>query len=135
AHGGRPRVFLAALGSYADHGAATGFAANLFAAGGIDTVIGTGASDELVERWRASAAAVACLCSSAQSCTDEAAAAAAALKAVGVRLLWLVGEPGVRLGTDHSAGVDGYLQPGCDALEVLARTLDMIGAPPEGDDH
>lgn len=126
----RPRVFLAALGGPAEHSAATGFAAGLFAAGGIETVTGRGSSDELVEQWRAADTGVACLCSSAAHYAEHAAAEAAALKAAGVGLLWLVGEPGERLDTDLCAGVDGYLHDGCDAVAALSRTLDALGVRP-----
>lgn len=125
--GQRPRVLLAALGG-AEHGQAASFAANLFRAGGIEAVTATGTGDELVGAVQAGALAVACLVGAEAVPLESAAAEAAGLKAAGVRLLWLVGEPGALLGPDPAAGVDGYLYSGCDALEVLRRTLDAIGA-------
>jgi methylmalonyl-CoA mutase len=124
----RPHVFLAALGDFAAHADAVSFAAKLFHAGGIETVSASGAPDELIDAWQRSGAVVACLCASDDGYAAGGAADAAALKAAGARLLWLVGEPGARFGPDLAAGVDGYLYPGCDAIEILDRTLDVIGA-------
>jgi methylmalonyl-CoA mutase len=126
ASGSRPRVFLAALGEFAGHADAASFATNLFRSGGVETVSAAGASDELVAAWQHSATPVACICAPAEH--PGVAAEAAALKAAGVRLLWLVGEPGTRPGADFAAGVDGYLHLGCDAVDALTRTLDAIGA-------
>ena len=123
----RPTVFLAALGPVAAHSARTGFAANLFAAGGIASVVGTGEPDELVEAFAKSGSTVACLCSSDTIYAERAESEAAALKAAGAQHIWLAGQPGERLNRYQSAGIDGYLFAGCDALSVLRATLDVLG--------
>jgi methylmalonyl-CoA mutase len=127
--GGRPTVFLATLGPLAAYSARAAFAGNLFAAGGIATVLSgsagvvstvPGTGDEVaqtVAAFRSSAAAVACLCSSDKLYAEGAAPMAAALRAAGATRVWLAGPPG-----DYD-GVDSYLYSGCDALDVLSTTL------------
>lgn len=123
----RPKVFLAALGPVAAHTGRVGFAANLFQAGGIEPVVGTGDPDALVTAFRASGSTVACLCSSDKVYVESAGSEAAALKAAGARYVWIAGQPGKDEQTDHSAGIDGYLYAGCDALDILRTTLDLLG--------
>jgi methylmalonyl-CoA mutase len=112
----RPRVFLATLGPFAAHSARAGFAANLFAAGGIETVTGP------VAEFVASGTTVACLCSSDKVYADEAAPAAQALREAGAKQVWLAGKA-------EPDGVDGNLFAGCDALDVLRRTFDALEVP------
>ncbi|SDJ49719.1 heterodimeric methylmalonyl-CoA mutase small subunit [Frankineae bacterium MT45] len=123
--GGRPKVFLAALGPVAAHSGRVGFASNLFAAGGLEAVVGTGDIDQIVAAFKASDAVVACLCSSDRIYAEEAAGVAAALKAAGALQLWLAGQPGERADSDAAAGVDGYLFAGCNALDVLTTSLEL----------
>jgi len=111
----RPRVFLATLGPLAAHSARTGFAANLFQAGGIECVTGPPAE------YAAAGTPVACLCSSDAIYAQEAAGAAAELRAAGATLVWLAGKAAVD-------GVDGAVFAGCDALDVLRSTLRTLGA-------
>ncbi|XRQ14676.1 methylmalonyl-CoA mutase family protein [Actinomadura welshii] len=117
ATGARPRVFLAVLGPVAVHTARASFAANLFQAGGIETV--TGAPEE----FRASGTAVACICSSDKVYEERAADAARTLRDAGAVKVWLAGK-----GTYE--GVPGDVTgvyAGCDAIEVLETTLADLG--------
>ncbi|MGW5417804.1 methylmalonyl-CoA mutase family protein [Actinomadura geliboluensis] len=114
ATGSRPRVFLATLGPIAVHTARASFAANLFQAGGIETV--TGAPEE----FAASGAAVACLCSSDKVYADRAQDAARILRDAGAVKVWLAGK-----GTYE--GVDARVYAGCDAIGVLETTLHDLG--------
>ncbi len=114
ATGTRPRVFLAVLGPVAVHTARASFAANLFQAGGIETV--TGAPGE----FAASGATVACLCSSDRVYAEEAAEAARVLRDGGAVKVWLAGK-----GTYE--GVDATVFAGCDAVEALETTLHDLG--------
>ncbi len=116
----RPVVFLAALGPLAAHSARVGFAANLFQAAGIECVTGTGTADELAAAFAAAGTPVACLCSSDKVYADTAAPVAAALRAGGAEQIWLAGKV-------ETAGVDGYVHAGGDALAVLRTTLDVLG--------
>jgi methylmalonyl-CoA mutase len=110
----RPRVFLATLGPLAAHSGRAGFAANLFAAAGIESVTGT------VDEFAANATPVACLCSSDRIYAEEAAAATKTLREAGADHVWLAGQ----VETD---GVDGYVHVGVDAVAVLRRTLERLG--------
>ncbi|MFF9065637.1 methylmalonyl-CoA mutase family protein [Streptomyces sp. NPDC014891] len=113
ATGSRPRVYLAALGPAAAHSARLSFAANLFQAGGIEPVT-EGTFEE-------SGAREACLCSSDALYAEQAATAAAGLRAAGAGHVLLAGRPG-----DHP-GVDSYLFAGCDAVALLSTALDRMG--------
>jgi methylmalonyl-CoA mutase len=122
AAGARPRVFLAQLGPASAFAARSSFAANLFQAGGLETVPGAaGADADLAARFADSGAAVACLCSSDALYAEQAATAAAALKGAGARRVLLAGRPG------DWESVDGYIYTGCDAVAALAEALDESG--------
>ncbi|NAS20845.1 methylmalonyl-CoA mutase [Herbidospora sp. NEAU-GS84] len=110
----RPTVFLATLGPIAVHTARAGFAANLFAAGGIGTVSGE------VADFDPSLTPVVCICSSDRLYADQAAQAAAALREAGAAKVWLAGK-------GEYEGVDATLFAGCDALKVLETTFDDLG--------
>ncbi|WP_329520913.1 methylmalonyl-CoA mutase subunit beta [Spirillospora sp. NBC_01491] len=112
--GTRPRVFLATLGPIAAHTARASFAANLFQAGGIETVGGP------PEEFAASGAAVACLCSGDRIYEEGAASAARTLKDAGAARVWLAGR-------GSYDGVDGHVFAGCDAIAVLETTLGDLG--------
>jgi methylmalonyl-CoA mutase len=130
ATGSPPRVFLANIGPLRTHAARAGFAANLFWAGGIEVVRGEGGSpQDVVEAFRASGAAAACLCGSDREYADQAAAVATALRAAGATWLGLAGAPGESEAAYRKAGVEAFLLPGCDAVDVLGRTLDGLGVP------
>ena len=110
------------------HTGRSSFAANLFQAGGIGTVLGEGAdADVLVEAFAASGAAVACLCSSDKLYAEQASVVAAALKAAGARRVLLAGRPGEHLEAYQQAGVDDYVFVGCDAVAALTTVLDESG--------
>ncbi|QFG26569.1 methylmalonyl-CoA mutase subunit beta [Actinomadura sp. WMMB 499] len=114
ATGARPKVFLATLGPIAVHTARASFAANLFQAGGLETV--TGAPEE----FAASGTAIACVCSSDKMYAEQAADAARTLKDAGAKRVWLAGK-----GTYE--GVDANVFAGCDAVEVLETALHELG--------
>ncbi|WUI03567.1 methylmalonyl-CoA mutase subunit beta [Spirillospora sp. NBC_00431] len=112
--GARPRVFLATLGPVAVHTARASFAANLFQAGGIETVTGP------PEEFAASGTTVACLCSSDKVYEEQAADAARILRDAGAVKVWLAGK-GIH------EGVDAGVYAGCDAIEVLETVLRDLG--------
>ncbi|NUO41746.1 MAG: methylmalonyl-CoA mutase small subunit [Streptomyces sp.] len=113
ATGGRPRVFLAALGPAAAHTARLTFAANLFQAGGIEAVTeGTFADSGATE---------VCLCSSDALYAEQAEDTARELRAAGATHVSLAGRPA------EYAGVDSYVFAGCDAVSVLTDALDRLG--------
>ncbi|TDE33590.1 methylmalonyl-CoA mutase subunit beta [Actinomadura sp. 6K520] len=114
ATGARPRVFLATLGPVAVHTARASFAANLFQAGGIETVAGA------PEEFGTSGTPVACICSSDKVYGEQAADAARLLRDAGAVKVWLAGK-----GTYE--GADAGVYAGCDAIEVLETTLHDLG--------
>ncbi|MGW2841697.1 methylmalonyl-CoA mutase family protein [Streptomyces sp. NPDC001493] len=121
--GARPKVFLAALGPASAHTARASFAANLFQAGGVETVHRPVTVDAatVAGAFAASGAGIACLCSSDAVYEREAAGVAAALVAAGAGHVLLAGRPG------EVDGVDGYVFAGCDAVAVLSSVLDRLG--------
>jgi methylmalonyl-CoA mutase len=133
--GTRPKLFLANLGPIAAFTARATFAKNFFEAGGIETVsndgfVADGGTDlaALAAAFKASGAAVACICSSDALYVEEAVAAAAALKAAGAAHLWLAGKPAPELeGPVKEAGVGGFIFMGADVLAVLAEAHKVIG--------
>lgn len=128
ATGARPRLFLAAIGPAAAHTARATFAANLFQAGGIETVLAADLDPAaLAKEFTASGAAVACLCSSDKLYAEHAEAVAAALKAAGATRVLLAGRPGEQREAYQRAGVDEFVHAGGDAVAVLTSLLDQIG--------
>ena len=80
--GARPKVFLANLGTPADFTARATFAKSFFETGGIEAVDSEGFTDPaaLAAAFKASGAALACLCSSDKVYAEQAAAAARPFK-------------------------------------------------------
>ncbi|PZU89617.1 MAG: methylmalonyl-CoA mutase [Chelatococcus sp.] len=123
----RPRVFLATLGPVADFTARSGFARNLFEAGGLTATVGDGFAKEggtdlaaLVAAYTASGARLACLCGTDAAYGSEGAAVAEALVKAGATV-WLAGRPGEHEAALNKAGVDTFVFAGCDAVAVLER--------------
>jgi methylmalonyl-CoA mutase len=119
--GKRPKVFLANLGTAADFTARATFAKSFFEAGGIEAVDNEGffVFAELAEAFKASGAAIACLCSSDQIYSGKAADAAKALQAAGAKHIYLAGRPGEQEAALRGAGVGDFIFAGGDALAVL----------------
>ena len=113
--GGRPRIYLATLGTPADHTARLTFAKNLFEVAGIETVSGD------VDQYRSAESPFVCLCSSDSIYKERAAEAAASLRAAGATRVYLAGR---RLDVP---GVDEEVGMGTDVLDVLTRALDLLG--------
>lgn len=123
--GDRPTVFLATLGSPSSHSARTGFATNLFQAGGLATPTSGEAStpEEIAEAFTASGTTVACVCGADKAYAENAEPVAKALRDAGASRVLLAGKPG----TVDSDVFTGHVFAGCDAVEVLTSTLDELG--------
>jgi methylmalonyl-CoA mutase len=126
--GARPKIFLAALGAPADFTPRATFAKNLFEAGGIEAASPGEAPAALVAAFKASGAALACLCGSDSAYGSEAAAAAVALTAAGARHIYLAGRPGEREAAYRSAGIGTFIYGGCEALTVLQAAHGLIAS-------
>jgi len=127
ATGTRPRIFLASLGKQADYTARATFAKNFFEAGGIEAIGGEGDAAAVGAAFKASGAALACLCGTDKAYDSEAAAIAAAVKASGARHVYLAGQPGEREAALRNAGVQSFIYNGCDALSTLTAAYDILG--------
>jgi len=120
--GSRPKIALVAIGPEAVYSARASFAANLFQAGGVETVL-TPAAD-----LAKSEAPIACLCSSDALYAEHAVATAQALRDAGVRRIWLAGRPGEAADAYREAGITEYVYVGCDALAALRAAFAENGA-------
>ena len=128
ATGSRPKLLLAAIGPASAYTARSSFAANLFQAGGIETVLVEVGADlnALTTEMAESGAHAACLCSTDTLYAEHAEAIAAALKAAGARRVLLAGRPGDRREAYEAAGIDSFAYVGSDAVALLTRLLDDI---------
>ena len=126
--GARPKVFLANLGTPADFTARATFAKSFFETGGIEAIDTDGFTDPatLAEAFKASGAALACLCSSDKQYPAHAAAAARALQSAGARHIYLAGRPGELEADLRAAGVQDFIFAGGDALAMLVQAYALM---------
>jgi methylmalonyl-CoA mutase len=138
--GTRPRIFLATLGKPSDFLARATFAANFFAVGGIEAVsakdvaarstlpLGEAANEiaALAAAFKASGAALACLCSTDAIYETDGAAAAESLKNAGARHIYLAGRPRALEAALTAAGVQEFVFVGCDALRTLRAARAIV---------
>ena len=127
--GARPAVFLANLGKTSDFAVRATYAANFFAAGGIDVVSGEGleGSDDAGEAFAKSGARLACICSSDDVYAAMAKDAALALSKRDARQVYLAGRPGDERAKLRKAGVGRFIHQGCDMVEILQDTHKLLG--------
>ncbi|MDX2260016.1 MAG: methylmalonyl-CoA mutase family protein [Hyphomicrobiaceae bacterium] len=127
-NGARPRLFLASLGSIAEHTARSTWVRNTLAAGGIDSEVpdGFASVDEAVTAFRASGARGACIASSDAVYANLAVATATALKAAGAGPVVLAGRPGDLEQPLREAGVDVFLFAGQNMLDVLGDVQERL---------
>lgn len=127
ATGARPKVFFANLGTLAEFTARATFAKSFFEAGGIEAITSDGFAnrDALIAAFKSSGAKFACLCSSDDVYTREAADAAKALTAAGATNIYLAGRPKDQDAL-KTAGVGGFIFAGCDALAILQAAYARI---------
>jgi methylmalonyl-CoA mutase len=59
----------------------------------------------------------------------ELASAATALKKIGARHIYCVGRPGAREELLREAGVQSFIDEGCDALATLRAAYDILQIP------
>ena len=124
AHGQRPRVFIAALGTPAAHGARVDFTRNYLAAGGIEALDGQGAPDEIAAAFTASGLDLAIICGSDKLYEAEGTAMAAALGGAG--WLGLAGRP-ANADVLRAAGIETFIHAGDDCLATLRAIHAKLG--------
>jgi len=127
--GARPKIFLANLGRLADFSARASYAKNFFEAGGILAVTNDGFADlsAMLAAFKASGAALACLCAADDAFAAGAAPAAAALRAAGARHIYLVGRPGEDEAALRAVGVGTFIHAGCDVVATLQAAQALLG--------
>ena len=121
-------MFLANLGTSADFTARATFAKSFFETGGIEAVDTEGFTDPaaLTTAFKASGAALACLCSSDKVYAAQAATAARALKSAGAKHIYLAGRAGEQEATLRAAGVEDFVFAGGDALATLQEAYSLV---------
>ncbi|MCJ2090484.1 methylmalonyl-CoA mutase subunit beta [Methylobacterium sp. E-005] len=130
--GRRPTLFLANLGSVAAFNARATFAANAFAAGGIEALSNDGFADAdaAAAAFRESGASLACICSTDAIYTERAVQTAEALARAGAGVIYLAGKPADLTEPLKQAGVQAFLHVGCDLLTLLNGALRAALRPP-----
>jgi methylmalonyl-CoA mutase len=129
AHGRRPAIFLANLGTIAQHTARATFAKNFFETAGIEALTNAGFKDATActDAFTASGAKVAIVCSADPIYEQMVPEVAPALKAAGCSFLFLAGNPGDKRESYSAAGVDDYIFMGSNVLEKTRATLARLG--------
>ena len=132
ANGTRPAVWVAALGSAADHSARTSWVQNLLAVGGIEARGAEGVDSPIAAAadFAASGLAVAVITGTDDMYSQRAVATAAALGDAGASFVALVCDPGTdagRLEKLRSAGVDEFWHSDIDAVATLKRLHSSLG--------
>ncbi|WP_426434991.1 methylmalonyl-CoA mutase family protein [Bradyrhizobium genosp. P] len=121
ADGARPKIFLANLGTAADFTARATFAKSFFETGGIEAIDNEGFADAaaLAAAFKASGAAMACVCSSDKVYAVSAVEVAEALHGAGATHIYLAGRPGDQEAVLRAAGIGEFVFAGGDALATL----------------
>lgn len=116
-------VFLATMGTVAQHTARATFVTNLFAAGGVDVVVGgaTDSTDEVLAAYReAESPRVVCLCGNDAVYAEWGTDLVSALREAGAQHVVLAGKTDVGADTTAAAGLD--------ALAFLRQIRQELGA-------
>lgn len=121
--GKRPTVFLASLGTIAEHTARTTWIRNQLAVAGIEALVSDGYASpaDAAEAFKGSHTSIACICSSDDMVKSHGEATAKALVEAGATHVLMAGRPGDLEATLRAAGVDGFLYAGQNALDVLTE--------------
>jgi methylmalonyl-CoA mutase len=124
-HGTAPRVFLANMGSVADHTARATYTKNFFEAGGFEVVAGASFRDAAAaaKAFAESGANVAVICSSDQIYPALVPKLAVKLRAAGARTVVLAGAPGANEAAWRASGVDRFIFMKCDVVGTLREIL------------
>ncbi|MCA2959488.1 MAG: hypothetical protein IOD12_04495 [Silvanigrellales bacterium] len=127
--GRTPHVFVAVYGAPASWAARLGWVKNLFAAAGVETIVGDASRTltENVDMFRKSGATTVVLVSTDdlyEVCLPE---FTAAFKAAGAHEVWVAGQPGVNESAWRTAGVNAFAHVGCDAHALLRSLLQSFG--------
>jgi methylmalonyl-CoA mutase len=130
----RPRIYALNLGPLATHSARADFAANAFAAGGLEVVRSEGfaAVEPAIAGFRASGCALVVVCGHDRDYASLAAALVPALRSAGAARVWIAGRPP---DDPHEWGSPEFVFLGADILancELALRTLGVLAGEQEG---
>ncbi len=127
--GAWPKVFIATLGTVAQHTTRAMWTKNFFEAGGIETVASEGSQtpETVAEVFRASEASIAVICGPDDLYTEIGAACASALARAGARIIYIAGRAGTNQSELEAAGVQTFVHLGCDVLKILQTALASLG--------
>ena len=127
--GARPKIFLANLGTVAQHTGRATFAKNFFEVAGIEAIGNAGFADAAAcaAAFKDSGAKIAILCSSDPIYEHLAQPVAQALKAAGSSYLFLAGAPGDKKDLYTAAGIDDFIFMGGDVLKTNRSVLAHLG--------
>jgi methylmalonyl-CoA mutase len=127
--GARPQIFLANLGTVAQHTARATYAKNYFEAGGIEAIPtpGFATAPDVVAAFEDSGAELAVICGTDAQYADMGAEVAEELKEAGCNKVFLVGRPGDLEDSLTLAGVDGFIFLGSDVLDTCRTILTHLG--------
>lgn len=114
----RPRVFLASLGTVADHSARTEFARLFFRAGGYDveSSLGFETVDRAKSAFKYSMAPTAVICSSDELYQAHGKELARSLRAAGAQRVYIASPPDPEL---EDPAIDDFIHRKTDAIEIL----------------
>jgi methylmalonyl-CoA mutase len=127
--GRRHRLLLVRLGPAAESAPRAAFARGVAEVGGFDVVVSPDVTSvtQASAAFASSEAVGAILCGADTRYATDAAPVAAALKAAGLRVLFLAGRPGPDADALRAAGVDDFVFDGADIVAVLERLLAVAG--------
>lgn len=124
--GERPKIFLANIGSPQRHAAASAFAANFFAAGGVAALHSQSlaSGQEAGDAFRASGCKIACICAAHSVSAQILSQAALALRAAGAVRLFVAGKARQDVAAAlREAGVADLICADRDAPAILEEAL------------
>ena len=127
--GGRPKIFLANLGAPQGNKLVLDYAANFFAAAGIEALHSEGfeAAQEAADAFRASGCKIACICAPHAVSMQSLIEAARALRGAGAVRIYLTGRDRGETATALlEAGVAELICAGDDTLAILEDTLAVV---------
>lgn len=129
ASGTRPSIFLANIGKIAEFTARASFATNVFEAGGLETVSGSGGTDvaSITDAFTKSDAKAAVICATDDLYAEHAADLAEALVNAGAEAVYLAGRGGAHEDAWRASGVNEFIYMGCDVLAVLKDAHARLG--------
>lgn len=125
----QPAVALVTLGSKAQYAARAAFVSNLLAAGGVHSTIGgeLEKTENVVSAWQQTGSAVAILCGSDSGYEKMGLASVEALKKAGCLKIYLAGKVHSLEDQLNTAGIDGYVFMGMNAITFLQQIHTDLG--------